>query len=333
MYFSSEFFRFFAGFRLFFLFIVAVAVGCMVSVVDPVQAGLFSNISGVYVASYKNGVAMIHLVETPDHHLTGNHMLVVIDEKGEVLRNNSAVTGAVDGSNISLNFPHGTKSFTAVLAGDTLRVIGLDESPTVFQKSDLDEFEKKATMINATSQSLLLRKSEEEKKNKFVSDVGNLNSSMDNFVKASDDITQKLSETEERLQKITTKMASLLEKERQLADNKNAGSAQMELVSSIMEGRSVTQSLQWDVNALQTKIRNHQQATYDRVDGMERECHNSSGLSACEKFLQSLPRYREKYSIVKRRISSWETVYNKEKPSQDQIFEQAQAVQNERYRK
>lgn len=332
MYFSLKYFELTAGCRLILIF-MAVIGGCMATT-DSIQAGLFSKVSGVYVANYKNGVAMIHIVETPDHYLTGNHMLTAINKEGEVFKKSSAITGAVDGSNISLNFFNGAKSITAVLLDDNLRVIGLDDSPTVFQKSDINEFEKKAAMIEVASQTFLLRKSEEVKKEKFANEVDELYVSMERFIKVSNNIMHELNETEDRLKKITANMASLLEKERQLAKDKSvdAGSAEVQLVSSIIQENSATMNLQWNFNDIQANFRAHQQSTYNRVEELEKICQTSRELSPCEKFVQKLPLYREKYSNVKKNIDSWETAYKEEKLSQDQILEQARAVHEERYK-
>lgn len=305
---------------------------CLVVLCLAIPATGMCSVSGIYVASYKNGVAMIQLVETPDHHLTGNHMLVFVNTVDEVVTNSSDIVGAVDGSNISLGFSHGAKSITAVASGNNLRVIGLDNNPTVFQKSDIDVFEKKVAIIKATSQSALARKAEEAKKSKFISDIDELNGSMVKLITVTDKIVQELNETENHLQNITKKMATALEDERRLAGNQstNAASTRMQLVSSIMQGRSVTQRLHWDFDALQAQFRNKQQPTYSRATELETACQKSDGISVCNKFLQTLPLYREKYAITEKHFDAWMAVYQKEKSSQDRIFEHAQAIQMDR---
>jgi hypothetical protein len=330
MYFSSVRSKFFVVGHSLILILMAVIV------MNSAQAGmLFGNVSGVYVANYINGVAMIQLVETSGNHLTGSYMLVAINTADEVITNNSGVTGAVGGSNISLTLTNSSKSISAVVTGDNIRVIGLDDNPTVFQKSDINEFEKKVAIIKATSQSNLVRKSEEAAKNKFVSDIDSLNNSMTELITVSENLVQQLGKTEKRLQDITKKMDAFLEKERQLSGNPNmnAGSAQMQLVSSIKEGQSITRSLQWDFFTLQTRFRSNQQTTYNRADEMEPACKKSKEISACDKFLQILPVYRGKYAILKKCIDSWETVYKIEESNQDRIFKQAEDVQNARYKK
>lgn len=307
-----------------------------VIVMNSAQAGiLFGNVSGVYLANYKNGVAMIQLVETSGNHITGSYMLVAINTADDVITNNSGVTGAIDGSNISLTITNSSKSISAVITGDNIQVIGLDDNQTVFQKMDINEFEKRVAIIKANSRSNLVRKSEEAAKNKFVNDVDNLNNSMSKLITGSENLVQRLSKSENQLHDTTRKMEEFLERVRQFAGNQsmNAGSSQMQIVSSMMQSQSTTMRLQWDFNSLHTRFRNDQQTTFNSTDKMEPACEKSKEISVCDNFLKTLPIYREKYAIAKKSIDSWEAVYKTEKSNQDRIFKQAQDIQNARYRK
>src|SRR5260221_10500281 len=61
----------------------------------------WSSASGTYVGKYDNAAIMLQLVETPDHHVTGQLTSFFVDANGTITDGNSSVTGAIDGQAIA----------------------------------------------------------------------------------------------------------------------------------------------------------------------------------------------------------------------------------------
>jgi hypothetical protein len=297
------------------------------------------SVSGLYIAHYSDGVAMLQIIETPDHHITGNLRMVAVKKEGELVRTSYTIVGAVDGQNISMELQSGSP-ITAVATGNSIRVVGLGESASVFQRGNLAEFERQAAALQTVSKVALdhraeqdqrakLVSAEQDKRAKLMTDVNDATASMARLLANSDKLTQTLASTQTRLRKITKQMAEYLAKARSLAGNTDsrAGFARAGYIQKVGEGTYTTASLQFEFQGLRREFDEKQTSTFNRTTVLEEACKQVSGASACNKFSEILPAYRARYAAMEQSLNGWSAVYQQEKLEQDRIDKEANALQ------
>lgn len=286
------------------------------------------SVSGLYIAHYSDGVAMLQIIETPDHRISGNLRMVAVKKEGRLIRTSYTIVGAVDGQNISMELQHGSP-ITAVATGNGIRVVGLGENASVFQRGSLDEFERQAAALQSASRVALDHRAEEAQQAKLMTDVNDATASMTRLLASSDKLTQTLVSTQTRLRNITKQMAEYLAKARSLAGNTNsrAEDARAGYIQKVGEGPYATASLQFEFQNLRTQFGEKQTSTFNRTAVLEEACKQVNGISACNKFSEILPAYRARYAAMKQSLDSWSAVYQQEKLEQDRIAKEADAMQ------
>lgn len=285
------------------------------------------SVSGIYVAKYSNGVGMLQIIETPDHRITGSHRVVAVNKTGEIVHRSAGVSGAVDGSNISLEV-QGGPAISAIVAGNGLRVVGLDDKPTVFQRGSLADFETQATTFEATSATILARKVAQEKQDEFTVDLIKATAAMNRLLASVDKTTQALAGTQKRLHNITLQMADYLAKARALTGNQNSNVefARAGYIQKVGEGPYATASLQGDFENLRRQFADKQTSTFTHATELEQGCKQATASAACTKFLEALPIYRTRYAAMVQALDSWSADYQLEKSEQDRIAKQADTL-------
>lgn len=286
------------------------------------------SVSGLYIAHYSDGVAMLQIIETPDHHISGNLRMVAVKKEGELVRTSYTIVGAVDGQNISMKLQSGSP-ITAVATANGIRVVGLGGSASLFQPGDLDEFERQVAALQSVSKAALDQKAEQSQRAKFMTDVNDATASMTRLLASSDKLTQALASTQTRLRNITKQMAEYLRKAHSLAGNTNskAEDARAGYIQKVGEGPYATASLQFEFQNLRTQFDEKQTSTFNRTTVLEKACKQVNGVSACKKFSEILPSYRARYATMEQSLTGWSTVYQQEKLEQDRIAKEADAMQ------
>lgn len=285
------------------------------------------SVSGLYLARYNDGVAMLQLIETPDHHITGNLRVVVVKKGGELVRTSYAITGAADGQNVSME-RQGGSPITAIATGNGIRVVGLSESASVFQRGSLDEFERQVAALQGVSKVALNHRAEHVQRTKLIADVNNATDSMARLLASSDNLTQALARTQTRLHNITKQMAEYLAKARSLAGNTNSRTEHTRdgYVQKVGEGPHATANLHFEFQNLRMQFSKKQTSTFNRTNALELACKQANGVSACNKFNEILPVYRAQYVVMEKAFDGWSAVYQQEKSEQDRIEKEANAV-------
>ena len=284
------------------------------------------SVSGIYVATYSNGVGMLQLIETPDHRITGSHRVVTVNKTGEIVRTSAGVSGAVDGSNVSLELQGGT-AISAIIVSNGLRVVGLDDKPTVFQRGSLANFETQVTAIESASSKILVLKEAQEKQDKLAADVNDATDTMNRLLAGADKTTQALADTQTRLHNITMQMADYLAKARGLAGNQNPNAefARAGYIQKVGEGPYATASLQWGFDNLRQQFADKQTSTFTRATELEQSCRKATAPAVCAKYLEILPAYRTRYAAMAQALDTWSDGYQQEKGEQDRIAKEADA--------
>src|SRR5579859_7214861 len=154
--------------------------------------GCQRNISGSYLAGDNSAVLWLQIVRTPDNQLTGQLAANVLKQDGTIEQNSVAVSGAVDGENVTIQGSRffGLESFvlSGTLSGDVLTLTGAQSVPLTFTRSTSSEFQARVSELNARSQSVIHAKAAAqsqlrtlEAQRRFVSEVDNLIGRMQQF--------------------------------------------------------------------------------------------------------------------------------------------------------
>ena len=123
--------------------------------------GCQQNISGAYLASDQNAVCWLQLVRTPDNHLTGQLDASVMKPDGSVERDSISVTGAADGSTVTLTGSRflGLQSvmLSGTLQGNVLTLTGSQSLtaqaiPVTFTRSSMTDYQLKVSELDARAQ-------------------------------------------------------------------------------------------------------------------------------------------------------------------------------------
>jgi len=312
-------------------------------------AGCRNNISGSYLAGDNSGVCWLELVRTPDARLTGQVACSSIKLDGSIYRHNSFVVGAVDGENVSLSGDglFGTKSF--VLSGvHQANTITLSSGQTVFtfKSATLNDLQSKQAELESRSQSILKANAEakaqrqifEAQKN-FVAMTDELIARMQRFESRSDEHLQKLPLAEKAYESLTSQVRAYLGKERQLAGNRNAGVARSQIVVAETQVPIRTDQLHIQQASLQTAFDSTVKPIAESAESTERACQalpsNREKLtpdeitnvtSACARFQNALPMFRQKSRSMSDGLAHIEQVYQWEHSTQQQLIQQSEGM-------
>lgn len=318
------------------------------------------SVSGTYIAKFTNGVEMLQLVETPDHHVTGQLQGVDFDKNGKLENISFSVTGAVDGSNISLTFkPTFFLSENITEAGTfdgakitlTGKLANPQPSAVVFERSSAEEFETLAKAVNDRSQQLLAAKAEAEarrrqaqaearaqeeaarKEREIVAGLSALVQRMERFDTAASVVVAKVPGVEQHYQAITAQMNKYLEQERSLSGNPNAAVARGQIDITINQGTIATEQLHNNVQPSQWDFENNAQPLMRQVSTAEKACQADDGTlngdqpqarrDACGKLLEAVPHFKQQYEALARSFTHLEDVYKQERATQQQLVSEA----------
>jgi len=115
-------------------------LGCVVLSVlfaALVLSGCRRKISGSYLASDKVAVCWLQLVRTPDNHLTGQIVLSTLKPDGQIEHQSVALTGPVNGENVTLTGSGFLALASATLSGtfdaNSLTLTGVQSTPIILK--------------------------------------------------------------------------------------------------------------------------------------------------------------------------------------------------------
>lgn len=320
------------------------------------------SVSGSYIAKFTNAVGLLQLVETPGKHVTGQ-LQMVVNIDGEVQNNSYSVTGAVDGSNISLSLkPNLLLSESVPESGtfnsSTIMVTGKFASAqpvmTTFVRADAREFQPLVKAINDQAEGVraakataaarqrevqaeaAAREKAAQQERDFVNGLEALVRRMDHFDSAVNSILGKVPAAEQRYHAITAQMRENLRKERSLAGNPNAGVARSQISIAINQGSIATDQLHNEVQPTQWDYENNAVPLMKQAAAAETTCRglqNGTGddlasqtdarNAACKQLLDAGGRFKPKFDAFSQNLKHLEEVYQQEHTAQVQLINDA----------
>jgi len=314
-----------------------------------ILSGCQRDISGTYLASDKASVAWLQLVRTPDNHLTGQLALSSLKSDGTIDRRSTSLNGAVDGENVTLSgskfLGFDTFTLSGVLRGGTLTLSGGDEpTPIIFKRATLSDYQAQASELNASSQGILNAKAAIRAKQRiavaetnFVSEIDRLIGNMQRFDSAADVHLGRFPGAEKDYQAITAKVASYVERERQLASNQNASIARSQLYVDANQASFATDQLHNQGEMLQSALESNVKPLADEVSKMGQICavptpslspaQNEERSASCNRLSGAAPQFRQKFDAMSAGLTHLEQVYQRERNAQQELLRSAQRLE------
>ena len=314
-------------------------------------SGCRSNISGSYLALDDNTVCWLQLVRTPDNHLTGQLAASVLKQDGSIERNSTSVTGAVDGENVTIqgNGFLGLQSFalSGMLNGNTLTLTGSESIPVTFRRSTLAEYQRQESALNSRSQDVLKAKAVAQQQMRtfaaqknFVTTIDELLGKMERFDSEADARLRRFPNAEKTYEAITEKVKVYVSRERQLAENPNAGVARGQLSVAANQASIQTEQLHNQAESLASSLEGNIKPTAEQSIGLLKQCRsfapNNTNLTstevqnitaACSRLEGAYVPFREKYNAMVTGLAHLEQVYQREQHLQSQLVQESQRLE------
>jgi hypothetical protein len=318
-------------------------------------------VSGVYTRHTQTKSEMIQIVEGEKGELSGRLEVVLLKPDGAINDNTASLRGLRDDSNISLVLNLNTSSrpsvdASATVTGDRLElsIAGVSNSAE-FQKSDLKDFTKHASALREQSTRMLALQAaaadaEQQRQTlsalearqreavaaqeanqrasaiALASAVAGIEARIDAFNERFDRVSARAGVVEQNYHELTSRMISMLERERALMSNNNASFARSQLAYSISQSKSKSdelhvsveqgvQSLQEDEMALRSDI----QTVEIACAGISSDANGQDGDTtkmACANLKPKMELFRKKSAYALSTIAQLDTTYQSESKTQ-----------------
>lgn len=315
------------------------------------MVGCHRDISGAYLASDQTGIGWLQLVRTPDNHLTGQLSAYMLKPDGTIDQSSTAVTGAVDGENVTLTASRflglETVTLSGTLKGDTLTLTGSQPIPVTFKRAALSAYQAQVADLNNRSQSILKAKAVAQAQQRvfqlqanFVAQVDRIIGQMGQFDAQADVHLGRFPGAEKAFGAITTRIEQYVSRERQLAGNPNAGVTRGQISVAASQAEIQTDQMHNQIVALESSMTGNVKPLDDQATADERDCHavaqNSGKLTqdelnnvnaACDRLETALPTFREKFGAMNGGLAHLEQVYQRENSKQQQLIQESERLE------
>jgi hypothetical protein len=324
--------------------------------------GCKKDVSGTYLVNDQGAICWLQLVRTPDNHLTGQLIASALKPDGQIERRSVALTGAVNGENVSLTggglFGLSTTTFSGTFEGDSLTLTGVQPTPVKFKRVSLSDYQAKLREQNDGAQSILTAKAAAQSKAEalqaaaesrertlqeqrdFISGIDDLVSKMQRFDSEADTHLGKFPTAEKHYEAITAKMAEDVARERQLADNPDNAADRSQLDYDATEASLNTDQMHFDAQSLQSSLQQDIAPLVSQDMTMEQRCKETGSLTSdltateverrkvgCSRLLSTGPVFRDKYSAMFEGLRNLEEVYTREKQAQGSLLATARKLE------
>lgn len=318
------------------------------SVMLCLLTGCRSNISGSYMASDQSTVCWLQLVRTPDNRLSGQITYATVTKDGQIQRNSVAVTGAVDGDNVTISgskfLGFDTFTFSGVQHGNYLTLTGAEATPMTLRRATLAEYQSQEAALQAQSQKIIAAKLDEGERAKafqhqrdFVAEVSALIGKMDTFERAADVHLGRFPNAERAYGAITDRMKTLVARQRQLAGNENAGVARGQLSVAVTQTSLQTDQLHNQGESLQSALEGNIQPLVNESANLEQQCGAATSgaptpftpeelqnvRNVCDRLNAAVGPFRAKFNAMSSGLAHLEDVYRQEERTQQTLIQES----------
>ena len=310
--------------------------------------GCHSNVSGAYLANDQSTVCWLQLVRTPDNHLSGQITYATVTKEGQIQRNSVAVTGAVDGDNVTISgnkfLGFDTFTFSGVQHGSYLILTGAEATPMTFKRATLTEYQAQESALQAQSKKIIAAKLDAGERAKafqhqrnFVAEVSALIGKIDDFERAADVHLGRFPNGERAYVSITDRMRALVARQRLLIGNENAAVARNQLSVQISQTSLQTDQLHNQAQSLQSSLDTNVQPLLNESENLGRQCASVTNGSptpftpdelqsiqgACNRLNAAAGPFRTKINAVSSGLTHLEDVYKQQELAQQALIQES----------
>jgi hypothetical protein len=324
--------------------------------------GCKKDVSGTYLLYDQGGVCWLQLVRTPDNHLTGQLITSLLKTDGEIERRSVALTGAVDGENVTLTggglFGLSPTTFSGTIEGDTLTLTGVQSTPITLKRASFAEYQAQIAQENSHAQEIRATKAGAEARaeasraavqsraealqaeRNFTAEIDDLVAKMQQFDTEADVHLGKFPNAEKQYKAITEQMADDVAHERQLAGNLDKAVDRSQLDVAATQASFTTDQMHYQAKSLQSSLQMNIAPLVSQDIVAEQECTNSGSITsdltaieidrrqaACSRLSSTGPLFRDKYTALSAGLRNLEDVYAHEKQAQGSLLATAQKLQ------
>jgi hypothetical protein len=304
-------------------------------------AGCRKDISGGYLASDQHSVVWLQVIRTADNHLTGSLASSTLKADGTVEQNSLAITGAVNGENVTLT-GNGILNLQAVnlagtIEGDTLTLTGTQAIPVTLKRSTLSDYQAQVAALNAHAQSILKAKADADAQRRaaeaqanFIAAVNGLINRMTEFDSDADVHLGRFSGAEKTYEAITAKVSDCVARERQLSGNPNPSVARSQLSVAATQASLMTDQVHFQAQSLETSLQTNVQPMVNQAAAFEQRCQTLSDqqyADACDRLNGAAVPFRQKFDAMSSGLAHLERVYQRERSTQQQLLQTAEQLQ------
>jgi hypothetical protein len=336
------------------------ALCCLAALV--LLVGCKKDVSGTYLLYDQGAVCWLQLVRTPDNHVTGQLIASILKTDGEIERRSVALTGAVDGENVSLTgggfLGLSTTTFSGTFEGDSLTLTGVQSAPITLKRASLADYQAQVAQQNSRAQALLGAKADAEAKaealradanskaqalqaeRNFTAEIDGLVTKMQQFDADADVHLGKFPNAETHYEAITAKIADYVARENRLAGNPDRAVDRSQLDVAATQESLTTDQMHYEAQSLQSSLKQNIAPLVSQDMVMEQKCTQTGSLTsdltateidgrqvACRRLLSAGPLFRDKYSAMSAGLRNLEDVYTREKQAQGSLLATAQKLE------
>jgi hypothetical protein len=311
--------------------------------------GCEREVSGKYIAKFTNGVYWLQLVRTPDNRLTGQLETAVVNTDGKIERHTVPVAGAVNAENVTISassFGFQVLTLSGTLKGKELTLTGMQPSPITLTRTDLSDYQRQMSALNAQSQSIIAakdaaiaRERAEKAQKDLISEIDRALGRIQRFESEADMHLSRLPGAEEHYHAITAKMAEYVAREHKLAGDEKASVARSQLSVAASQASISTDQLHYSVQSLQSSLQTNIGPLATEATNLERSCivavptgvltptETEARRSTCFRLAQAHPPFVRKFLAMSSALSHLEVTYEQERKAQDLLLQSAQRLQ------
>lgn len=325
------------------------ALCCLAALV--LLVGCKKDVSGTYLLYDQGGVCWLQLVRTPDNHLTGQLITSLLKTDGEIERRSMALTGAVDGENVSLTggglFGLSPTTFSGTIEGDTLTLTGVQSTPITLKRASLADYQTQVAQQNSRAQAILTAKADAATRERtfqvqknFLAGIDQLISRMQQFDADADVHLGKFPNAEKHYEAITEQIADDVARERQLAGDPDKAVDRSQLDVAATQESITTEQMHYEAQSLQSSLQMDSTPIASEEATLEQGCNEGHSVTsdltpiqiderkpACSRLMSAASLFRQKYSAMSSGLSHLEDVYAHEKQAQGSLLATAQKLE------
>lgn len=309
--------------------------------------GCTRELSGTYLGKDPDGLCWLEIVRTPDSHLTGHLVTMIIGSDGKVDQRSVELRGVSDGGNIVLSSTALLQPLmlSGDLKGDRLTLTGSQPVNIVLIRSDLNEYQKEADSLTNRSQQLLAEKAAAkgrlrvaQAQQKLLSDIDGSIRRMDQFVAAADVALSRFPAFEEKFHNITSTMRNYVNVERKLATDPNTAVRRGQLIVAANQASIETEQLRTSIESFESSASYNSQSIKRGVWMPELECNGPADHDlnpeeiearnrACSRLVAAEKTYRQKLDALTAGLAHLHHISTQEREAQQALLQTAQRFQ------